>query len=86
MISLNSAVLFALHLQETDDSCTLHTVIVENVFIRSQVEILDDRCVRDTVWNDNSYCVYNSKVCKYIITKRIFSIGCKMSYVMFAYV
>jgi hypothetical protein len=80
MISLHSAILFALHLQETDDSCTLRTVIVENSFIYSQVEILDDRCVQDTVWNDDSYCVYNSKVCKCIIPQRIFSIGCKVSW------
>lgn len=32
------------------------------------MEIVDDRCVRDTVWNNDSYCVYNSKVCKCIIT------------------
>ncbi|GFG37445.1 hypothetical protein Cfor_07171 [Coptotermes formosanus] len=42
--------------------CTIHNVTTGNYCV--MVEMIDDRCERGTVWNNNSYCVYNSEIIK----------------------
>ncbi|XP_023723831.1 uncharacterized protein LOC111873394 isoform X2 [Cryptotermes secundus] len=48
------------HIGKDEIRCTIQNVTAGYYCVL--VEIFDDRCVRDTVWNNDSYCVYNSKV------------------------
>lgn len=40
--------------------CTIQNVTAG--FYCVLVDIFDDRCMQDTIWNKNSYCVYNSEI------------------------
>ncbi|XP_021923274.1 uncharacterized protein LOC110831511 isoform X2 [Zootermopsis nevadensis] len=48
------------HIDSDEIRCTIQNVTTG--FYCVIVEIVDDRCMKNTVWNDYSYCRYNSKV------------------------